>query len=81
MPLEKLVLSWNYCGWGFCLLSGIIKNTIEHNVSETGSVPVVGLRGGGHLLCWFRYGELTSITGPLPQKEGRATPVTGHGEQ
>jgi hypothetical protein len=34
----------DYCGFGRCPSSGILKNAKEHSVSETGSVSV--LRGG-----------------------------------
>jgi hypothetical protein len=45
----------------FFTLSGVLKNTKEHNVYEIISVSVLRWGGGGQLLCWFRYRELTSI--------------------
>jgi hypothetical protein len=63
MPVEKLVVSWNYWVLGFCQ-SGILKNSREVKFSETASVSILGQRGGGHLLCWVRY---------------KTIPVTGHG--
>jgi hypothetical protein len=52
----------NYWVFGLHPSSGILKNTREHNVSETGFVSVLRW-GERHLLCWVRYKELTSITG------------------
>jgi hypothetical protein len=51
---------------GLCASSGIL-NIRKHNVSETGSVSVLRLGGGGgrHLLCWASYNVLTSVTGGL----------------
>jgi hypothetical protein len=41
----------NYWVFELCPSSGILE-TIKHNVLETGSVSVLRLGGGTHLLSW-----------------------------
>jgi hypothetical protein len=53
--------SQNYYVFDLGPSSGILI-TGEHNVSETGSVPILRW-GRRHLLCWVPQKELTSITG------------------
>jgi hypothetical protein len=49
----------DYWVFGFGPSSGILKNTIERNVSEIQYVfSVLRWRGGRHLLCWVRCTEL-----------------------
>jgi hypothetical protein len=59
--IETVVVACqNYWVLGLCLSSGILE-TRKYKVSENGSVSVLRLRGGRHLLSWVTLKELTSI--------------------
>jgi hypothetical protein len=54
LPINWIISRRDYWVIGICPSSGILKNTKEHNVSETGSVSVLGWGSGRHVPCWVR---------------------------
>jgi hypothetical protein len=56
----KILLSRNYWNFGLRPSAGILKNTQEHNVSETGSVFLLSPSERDNLSQWTTYVSITT---------------------
>jgi hypothetical protein len=68
----------DYWVFGLCPSSGILKNTKEHNVSETESLSVLRWGGGRHLLCCYQWLGLVLYNGPNRVGVSHPSPENGN---